>query len=142
MLLLMSIPYSAFITREMAKICSHPHSSNALKSSDFLSGGAIKRGPVGQTENRMSNANMKRTCPMHNISQILSIIVAQTFAPTTNNSLKYHDGNSLRTVAGSFSSAAPVLWNSLPLDIKSPPNVKHFQKRLLKNHFFSKAYIA
>ena len=40
-----------------------------------------------------------------------------------------------------FSSAAPVLWNSLPLDIKSSPNVNIFKKKL-KTHLFSKAYSA
>ena len=39
----------------------------------------------------------------------------------------------------SFSSAAPVLWNSLPLDIKTSPNVNTFKRRL-KSHIFQRAF--
>ena len=39
----------------------------------------------------------------------------------------------------SFSSAAPELWNSLPLDIKTSPNVNIFKRRL-KTHIFQRAF--
>ena len=39
----------------------------------------------------------------------------------------------------SFASAAPVLWNALPLDIKTSPNVYIFKRRL-KAHIFQRAF--
>ena len=39
----------------------------------------------------------------------------------------------------SFSSAAPILWNSLPISLKQSPSVPSF-KRNLKSHIFSQYY--
>ena len=39
----------------------------------------------------------------------------------------------------SFSAAAPFLWNKLPMDIRTAPNVNTFKKRL-KTHLFSRAF--
>ena len=39
----------------------------------------------------------------------------------------------------SFSSAAPVLWNALPLHIKMSPNVNNFKSQL-KTYLFERAY--
>ena len=56
-----------------------------------------------------------------------------------NYILKYHKPYNLKATSGAFSYKAPMIWNSLPVNLRLETDVRKF-KVLLKIHLFEPSF--